>query len=572
MRSASGHRRVDVADAGHRRWRGVAAALLLLGGLSGCNGAPDEPEAVGGPPLVRRLTESQYRATVADIFGTAIPVAARFEHGLRAEGLIAIGTSEAGMSAFSIEQYDAAALGVAAAVVSAEHRQQLVGCAPPSVAAFDEACATRFVERYGQRLFRRPLSADETHRFVEAARSGHARLGNFYSGLEFALAGMMVSPEFLLRIERIGSAPERSGPARLDAYSKATRLAYFLTDSTPDDELLRAAGKGELDTGKGLERQVDRLIASPHFEQALRAFFKDMLEFDRFDELAKDPQVYPAFNSNVAADAQEQTLLTITDQLIAQRGDYRELFTTRKAYLTRNLGVVYRLPVPTRSGWEISEFPPDSQRAGIQSQVAFLALHSHPGRSSPTLRGLAMRKIFLCQDVPDPPANVNFAIVQDASNKSMPTARDRLEAHRTQPSCAGCHKIMDPLGLTLENFDGLGLFRTQESGAPIDASGSLDGLDFNTPAGLAQALHDHPETPRCLVEKMYRFAVGRDTRIEERPYMDYLIESFRSGGYRVPDLMRRIALSQNFFAIAPAEDAESPAPHIASQTLNGDRS
>jgi hypothetical protein len=172
------------------------------------------------------------------------------------------------------------------------------------------------------------------------------------------------------------------------------------------------------------------------------------------------------------------------------------------------------------------------------------------------LRGKAMREVFLCQEVPDPPANVNFAVVQDPSNKKMPTARDRLTAHRTEPSCAGCHRIMDPLGLTMENFDGLGTYRTVENEAPIDASGDLDGTTFDTPEGLARALHDHPETPRCLVEKLYRFAVGRDTEMEERPYMDYLDAAFKTSGYRVPELMRTIALSENFFAISNPTDAD----------------
>jgi hypothetical protein len=149
---------------------------------------------------------------------------------------------------------------------------------------------------------------------------------------------------------------------------------------------------------------------------------------------------------------------------------------------------------------------------------------------------------------------VNFSAVQDTSNAKMPTARDRLKIHRTEPSCAGCHTIMDPLGLTLENFDGLGTYRTVENDARIDPSGSVDGTDFQTPRGLGQALHDHPETPRCLVERMYRYAVGRDTEMEERPYMDYLTKSFAGSGFRVPDLMRTIALSENFYTISQHQE------------------
>jgi hypothetical protein len=228
--------------------------------------------------------------------------------------------------------------------------------------------------------------------------------------------------------------------------------------------------------------------------------------------------------------------------------------------------VIYRLPVPTRNGWEKTEFPAKSHRQGIESQIAFLALYSHPGRSSPTLRGKALREIFLCQEVPDPPPKVTFAGFADNANGLTPTARDRLTAHRNQPACAGCHKIMDPLGLTLENYDGVGTYRTAENGAKIDASGSLDGADFRTPEGLAQALHDHPETPRCLVEKMYRFAVGRDTTMEERPYMDYLTASFATNGYRVPDLMRTIALSHNFYAVSADNDSTAAYQQAAVQT------
>ena len=547
------------------RYLGIGLTLLVSGLLSGCGQIAREPPAVGGPPLIRRLTESQYRATIADVFGPEVPITARFERGLREEGLLAIGTSEAGMSAYSIEQYDAGAHSVAAAVLNEESRATTVPCKVQTNAPFNTVCAQRFIEQYGEALFRRPLAPEEIDRFVNAARTGQERLGDFYGGLQFALAGMLVSPEFLLRIET-AQGDRRASDRELNGRSKAMRLGYFLTNSTPDRELLRAAAAGELDSGRGLQKQVDRLISSPHFERAVRAFFEDMLEFDKFDDLAKDAVVYPAFNSNVAVDAKEQTLRTIISLLIEQRGDYRDLFTTRRTFLTRPLGIIYRVPVPTRNGWEKMEFPVSSHRPGIESQIAFLALYSHPGRSSPTLRGKALREVFLCQEVPDPPPKVTFAGFADTGNGRMPTARDRLVAHRSQAACAGCHKIMDPLGLTLENFDGVGTYRTSENGANIDVSGSLDGTDFHTPEGLAQALHDHPETPRCLVEKMYRFAVGRDTTMEERPYMDYLTASFAANGYRVPELMRTIALSHNFYTVSPSSNVVPEYQQAAVQT------
>ncbi|MFT5482819.1 MAG: hypothetical protein ACI9GW_001473 [Halieaceae bacterium] len=513
-----------------------------------------EPVAAGGgPPVIRRLTQEQYRATVADLFGADMPVVGRFERALRSDGLIAMGTSEAGLSRFAIEQYDASARGVAAAVVSAEHREELVPCEPRSEKQFDRDCAEKFVSLYGKQLFRRPLFTQEKDRFVAAASAAQSRLGNFYSGLEFALIGMMVSPEFLLRIERVEEDPGNPGQYRLDGWSRASRLSYFLSGSTPDAELLRAAAEGELYTREGLEQQAARMLGSPRFESALRAFFADMLQFDLFDDLAKDPIIYPSYNSTVAVDAREQTLRTITDHLLVGEGDYRGLFTTRSAPLTRALGTVYRMPVAVRNGWAMGKFSESSGRAGIQSQIGFLALHSHPGRSSPTLRGKAVREIFLCQHVPDPPVDVDFIGINDTSNVARPTARHRLEAHRTQIACKGCHTLMDPVGLTLENFDGAGSFRRKENGALIDVSGSLDGVEFEAAGGLGQALHDHPLVPNCLVGKMYRSAVGRDTVASEWAYLKYLNQVFAAQGYRVPELMRTIATSDAFYAVTPPQ-------------------
>ena len=551
----------------------AAFCIPLIGSLSlAQEPAPTEPQAAGAPPQLRRLTESQYRATVADIFGPDIPIVGRFERGLRAEGLLAVGTSQAGISAFSIEQYDASARAIAAEVVSEKRREQLVPCRPRSESSFDAACAKQFVQHYGPTLFRRPLSGEEVKRYVRTAEVAQQRLGNFYQGLQFALAGMMVSPDFLVRIEQVVPDPKQRGQVRLDPYAKAARLSYFLTNSTPDAELLRAAGAGELDTDAGLAQQADRLIASPHFERAVRAFFEDMLEFDTFGELAKDPIIYPAFNSTVALDAEEQTMRTIVALLVTQQGDYRDLFTTRSTYLTRALGTVYKLPVATRNGWESAQYPAASGRGGILTNVSFLAFYSHPGRSSSTLRGKAIRQVFLCQAIPDPPNNVDFSVVQDASNTAMPTARIRLEAHRTSPACAGCHRLMDPLGLTLENFDGVGAFRAQENGAVIDASGTFDGKEYQGAQGLGQAIHDSPQTPRCLVDKMYRSAVGHKATPDEHPYIDYLNQTFQADSYRVPDLMRAIAVSRSFYAVSPPATGVNTPQRAAVQTRNGGRS
>lgn len=559
----------------------LGLSLVLAGGIGWAQqgGAPakipppsiTEPEPAGGSAVMRRLTESQYRATIADVFAPDVPIAGRFERGLRENGLIAVGTSHGGMSAFSFEQYDASARGIAAHVTSEKRRAQFVPCQPKAETAFDRACAAKFVDTYGLKLFRRPLARDERDRFIELVRTTQQRLGGFHQGLEYALVGMLQSPHFLLRVERIEPDPNRPGHQRLDAWSRATRLSYFLTDSTPDDELLRAAGSGDLDNAAGLARQVDRLLASAKLQGAVKAFFWDMLHFDGFNDLFKDPTIYPAYNSDVARDAQEQTLRTIASHLVAEQGDYRDLFTTRKTWLTRPLGILYRLPVTTRNGWERAEYPLGSNRSGILTDISMLALHSHPGRSSPTLRGKSLREVFLCQKVPDPPGNVDFTAVQNATSTPGSTARIRLAAHNESPACAGCHKLTDPIGFTLESFDGAGTFRAKENGAVLDLSGSLDGTDFDGAVGLGKAMHDNPVVPACFSEKLYRSAVGREVAKAEEPFIEYLTAVFDEQGYRVPQLMRAIALSKTFYA-ASSPSLKKPPERTVSTPGKGARS
>jgi hypothetical protein len=316
------------------------------------------------------------------------------------------------------------------------------------------------------------------------------------------------------------------------------------------------------------------MVQSPRLEGGVRAFFIDMLQFDQFATLAKDTTIYPKFTTQIAADAQEQTLRTIVDHLIVRHGDYRDLYTTRKTFVTRDLGAIYGLPIAkdTANGapddWRPYEFPEgDPHGVGILSQASFVALHSHPGRSSPTLRGRALREVLLCQKVPDPPGNVNFTVVQDTKNPQYKTARERVTAHRTDPTCAGCHKLIDPIGLGLENFDSAAGFRTSENGAPIDTSGELDGIAFKNAAGLGQAMHDDAATQSCLVNRLYAYATGRTPAKAESDFVKYLGRSFAAEGYRVPDLMRTIATSDAFFRVAaPQTGAAETSRKLASGT------
>lgn len=536
---------------------GIAGAVFV----SGQSGPA--VEFVPGEPVVRRLTRDQYRQVITDVFGPTIELGGRFEPEIRVDGLLQIGASQVSISSFGMQQFDTMARNIASQVVGPERRGMFLPCAPESSSAPDDSCAAEFLGNAGLMLFRRPLTDDEQQAFVVAAREATLVLDDFYEGTALALAAMLSSPQFLFREERLEEDPLNPGQHRLDAYSKASRLSFFLWNSVPDALLLAAAESGELHTPEGVDRQVERMIASPRMEAGLRAFFFDMLEFDKFDDLTKDTLIYPNWSPRVADDAQEMTLRTIVHHLLEERGDYRDLFTTRKTFLTPALASIYRVPLVNEvpngapSQWQAYEFPEDDQRAGILMHTSFLTLHSHPGRASPTLRGSALREIMMCQQIPAPPPDVSFDVLQNADNEIHRTARQRLDAHNEVASCAGCHRVMDPMGLALENFDGGGEWRLYENGELIDTSGELDGEFFADGMELGEVVRDNPAVSSCVVDRMYSYGMGRTPARGERDWAEQLKEEFERAGYVVPDLLAYMASHENFFrARLPAYASE----------------
>ncbi len=536
-------------------------ALLATTALAAGDKVAVTPEEA----VVRRLTGEQYRAVIRDVFGPTIEFGGRFEPGLKVNGLAAAGASSIGVTPAGMEQYDAIARVIAEQVVSETYRDQMIPCKPADVKAADDACARQFLAAVGRLLTRRPLTDGSIRAHVSAAHAGAAATRDFYKGLGLSLAAMLSSPQFLFRDAELEADPAAKGGWRLDPYAKASQLAFFLWNAGPDLQLMAAAEKGELSTGKGLERQVDRMIASPRFESGVRAFFIDNFGFDEFADLTKDAVLFPKFSAQAAGDAQEQTLKTLVQLLLKERGDYRDIFTTKRTFLTPELGAIYRVPLVdgrptgTPDGWAPYEFAAADTRAGILTHMSFTALHSPAGRGSPTIRGKALREVILCQKVPPPPGNVAFTIIQDTGNPLFKTARDRLTAHRANPVCAGCHKITDPMGLALENFDGAGEYRTAENGKTIDTSGELDGIAFKDAAGLGKAVHDNPATPSCLVNRLASYALGRVPGAGEQAWVAALQTSFAQNGYRVPDLMREIAVSDAFYRRALPRSASATA-------------
>jgi hypothetical protein len=480
---------------------------------------------------------------VHDVLGDGVVVPTSLEPDEAIAGLYSVGASLTSVSPRGVEQYETAAYNIAGQVMADEAlRNAAISCEPAGVT--DDACATEAIEALGLKLWRRPLTDGELATLVGIARDAGAILGGFDQGLEFALAAMLQSPNFVYRVELGEPDPDHAGQMRFTDYEMAARLSFFLWNTTPDDELLAAAARGELTTDEGLAAQVDRLLEDERAREGVRNFFTEMLQLADLDELNKDPLVFPYMSADLGVAAREETLLGLDHLVFEEDGDYRDIFVTTHTYVDRRLAAIYGVPAPADEGFGEIDLPEDGGRRGLLGQVAFLAGQSHPASSSVTLRGIYIREVLLCTELLPPPANLNTAIPE--ASEEAPTMRERVAIHLEDPMCAGCHNVMDPLGLGLENFDGLGVWREQENGFDIDPSSDLDGEPFGDPWELAEVVREHPKVGPCLAETVYRYAAGHVVENGEEDAIAWHADGFAKDKHRVRGLIRDVALGRAF--------------------------
>lgn len=545
--------------------RALCAGLLLVG--LGCDGSigmrepqpePEQPAFEPQPGPLRRLTATEYRNTVRDLFGPDIVVPSALEEDQRPDehGLVAVGVSTFSVSSAGVQKYEDAAYSLAEqALVQAEDPAAFVGCTPGGTV--DGACASRFLERFGRRAWRRPLSPAERDRLVAIADDAAERTGDFHQGLVYAVATVLQSPNFVFRAEVGKPSPTRAGWNELTDYELATRLSYLLWSTTPDDALLDAVAAGDLTTPAGLEAEVRRMLEDPKARQGLRAFFDDMLILDKLletSEIQKDPTVFLHYNAEVGPSAREETLRFLEDLVFEREGSWGEAFTSRRTFIDRTLASIYAVPAPAREGFGAYEFPAEAGRRGILGHVSFLIANSNRATSSATKRGAYIRQVLLCQPIPPPPPDVDTAL--EPSSPSAPTLRDRVARHLQDPTCASCHQLMDPLGLGLENFDALGRWRTTENDVTIDPSGYLnDGVAFDDAAGLAEVLADSDLAHDCLVRTLYRYGTGHHEVASESAALRDLQRSFEASDLNVKALLLALATSDALRFVLPPSDA-----------------
>ena len=452
------------------------------------------------------------------------------------------------------EAYSGAAEKLALNAFRAGDVNGLVPCKP--TAARDTRCRDQFVRRFGQRAFRRPLTDAEFERYTAlfTAQTQGGKAAQFLDGARVVVEAMLQSPKFLFHAERGPDGTFRD-------HEVASRLAYFLWDTMPDQRLLDAAAAGELRTADGVERVARRMLDQPPARQALDEFFAEWLRFDRVLGSVKDRRRYPEFTPELAAMMVQETRMLL-DNLVWNDGNFMEAFTADYSFLNSELARLYGMPAPSGE-FERVTFPDGSHRSGLLGQASFLASNAGPVETSPTARGIFIREQLLCQHVPNPPPGVNTQVPEPEADHPL-ARRQRMQAHASNPTCASCHRLMDPIGFGLENYDASGRWRDSEviefegSGRraavkkvelPIDGKGEIAGLadsSFSEPKQIGRLLAGSSACQECVVKQMFRYAFGRLETRADRDTIRKGFAVFRDSGFKFKELLIALVRSPQF--------------------------
>jgi hypothetical protein len=498
---------------------------------------------------LRRLTHSQYNHTVRDLLGDQTAPANRFPPEDFVNGFRNQYQSQS-LSPLLIEAYSAAAERLAENAFRGGDTSGLILCKEAT-----PACRARFVREFGLKAFRRPLEPPEQQRY-EALLAGEQDL---IQGARLVVEAMLQSTSFLFRFD------DSSDP-QWKPYATASRLSFAIWDSMPDAELLAAAARGDLDTPEGVATMTRRMLDDRRARESLSEFVSQWMRFDRILQASKDRRKYPQFTRETAVAMTEEARLFVAD-LVWNDRNFMDVFTSDYGYANADLAAIYQVPAPANEFDRVA-FPAGSERAGLLGQALFLAITAKPEDSAPTARGLFVREQFLCQHVPEPPAGVNTNLPPVTEARPQ-TNRDRMLEHATNPSCATCHKLIDPIGFGLERFDAIGAKRDmfqlrfaaprEEGGRrgevktvdlEIDPAGYVAGLpdsEFTSPSQLGGVLAKSEQCQECMLKQYFRYTFGRMETPADRPLIRKVLAAFRNSGFRFKELivalMRERALS-----------------------------
>lgn len=528
-------------------------AVLSMAALSGCpKNDPPPPDEIP-PPMgecdgvatrvpMRLLTRAEYDNTITDLFGDTSNPSRDFPrepivHGFDNDAQSLQVTDE------SVTRYLEAAEAISARAMSAQ-RDRVLPCT-----AQTSACADSFIATTGRRLFRRALTVEEKAAFKVYFDKLLAMPNTpFDTAAEWTLQVMLQSPQFLYRFEE-GIAPPSKWDMRTPLLGPelATRLSYLLWASTPDDALLDAAESGQLADPAVLETHARRMLMDPRADRGRMRYLSLWLRTEDLPRLSKDPALYPNFSPQLAA-AWQQSLDLFLRDVLRREGTLKALLTSDRLYVN-NLMESYA----NRSGLDgsfTSVAMPPSQRLGLLTQPGLLARLAAPDQSSPIRRGIFVLEKVLCQPPPPPPPGFNP--VAPAPNTGS-TTRERFVQHSVDPNCAGCHRLIDPVGFGFENYDAVGAYRTSENGKPVDATGTVFAAKdeqvsgpFNGVIELSRKLADSRQVHDCVASEWMRFAMGRGLGAGDECSLTQVQDKFMASQGRFDDLLVAIVMSDTF--------------------------
>lgn len=504
-------------------------------------GGPEELDCARPQPgasPVRRMTRTEYNNTVRDLLGDKTEPAKKFpaeEESLgfnnNADTLV--------VAPILAEHYQNAAEKLAEAAVADHLPALLGGCNPASLG--EQTCAQKFVTSFGPLVYRRPLAADEVDALLNVFSAGLEQF-DFKTGIRLVLTTMLQSPHFLYRVEFGAPLDGETEVRKVAPYELASRLSYFLWGSMPDAALFKAAASGQLETREQVAAQARRMLKDPKARSAVHDFHGQWLELKHIEEVQKDPDMYPEFDPELRPLLRAEADAFLDHVIWDGAGDLDTMLLAPYTFLNQELAAFYGVPGPMTDAFERVDLAP-GRASGFLTQGGLMAVQAKVNQSSPIHRGKFVRERLLCQFIPPPPDNVD--ITPPEVDQSLPT-RERFQQHSDDPLCSGCHHLMDPIGFGFEHFDGIGKWRDEEAGQPIDASGEIIAAKvtgtFDGVPELAAMLVDSPEVEACMTRQWFRFAYGRGETNKDECILDELEDAFSKSGRNIQDLL--VALTQ----------------------------
>jgi hypothetical protein len=424
-------------------------------------------------------------------------------------------------------------------------RQKIFSCRPTS-AAEERPCARQIISRLGSEAYRRPLAGDEIDRLMPFYEKGIAK-GGFEGGVRSALEAILASPHFIFRLEREPGNARPGGTYRVADIDLASRLSFFLWGTLPDQELLTLATQNRLSAPGMLEKQARRMLADPRAEALGTRFAAQWLRLQDVDKVHPDPNFYPDYDDNLASAMRRETELFFNN-LVREDSSLLDLFTANYTFVNERLARHYG--IPNVSGGEFRKVQyPDDTRHGLLGQGSVLVQTSLANRTSPVLRGKWVMEVLMGTPPPPPPPDIPaLEETATAKNGKMLTTRERMEMHRSNPTCNACHRFMDPIGLALDNFDVTAKWRTRENGMPLDTKGDYyDGTPVTTPNELLRALMKRPvPLVRTFTENLFAYALGRRTEDFDQPTIRAVSKAAEANGYKLSSFILGVIKSDAF--------------------------